>query len=172
MAENPDHESHKSGPSPTKAKCPQTLLSCMKRVQVEQKFVIRHLCDSLVFSSNSAAKSWITENPEHKPCPTLWFKDNDDPSGEVEDDVADESNEKGPNVEGSDQVGDGQLVEDVVQAQGEERLDKNYSVLKVIPEENEKPTSRFEKSRPVMMMNLLRRRHPLKRQLREKEMLT
>merc|ERR1719204_1869808 len=142
MAENPDHESHKSGSSPTKAKCPQTLLSCMKRVKVEQKFVIRHLCDSTVFNSNSAAKSWMRDNPEHKPCPTLWFKDNDDPSGEVEKDAADEGDEQDPNVEGSDQVGDGQLVEDVVQAQGEERLDENYSVLKVIPEEKEKPASR------------------------------
>merc|ERR1719430_1073348 len=61
----------------------------MKRVKVEKKFIIHHLCDSASFSSLSKARTWLTENPEHKPCPTLWFKGN---TGE--DEEADEGGDQ------------------------------------------------------------------------------
>ena len=102
MAENPEHTSAASvAPSKvlqtpsegllTPSKGFQSLPSCMKRVKVEQRFIIRHLCDHLVFDSISKARSWLVENPGHKPCPTLWFKDNAD-AGEDEDAEVEEGN--------------------------------------------------------------------------------
>ena len=86
-----EHPGHTSGTSVTPSKGLQSLPSCMKRVKVEKKFIIRHLCDSLVFSSVPKARTWLAENPEHKPCPTLWFKGNTDTG---EDEEADEGEEQ------------------------------------------------------------------------------
>merc|ERR1711974_427243 len=81
MAEHPEHT---SAPSATPSRGLQTLPNCMKRVKVEKKYIIRHLCDSVVFNNVPIARTWLTENPEHKPCPTLWFKGNAD-TGEDEE---------------------------------------------------------------------------------------
>jgi len=114
MAENPEHTPSATLQTPNKglqtpSKSLQTpskglqtpskgfhsLPSCMERVKVEQRFIIRHLCDKLVFDSISKARTWLKENPGHKPCPTLWFKDNADA-------VEDEDAEVGEGQEDSD----------------------------------------------------------------------
>ena len=89
MAEHPEHI---PAPSATPSKGLQSLPNCMKRVKVEEKYVIRHLCNSAVFDNVPKARTWLTKNPEHKPCPTLWFKDNADAG---EDDEADEGEDEG-----------------------------------------------------------------------------
>jgi len=97
-----EHPGHISASSVTPSKGLQFLPNCMERVKVEKKFIIRHLCDSLVFSSVPKARTWLAENPEHKPCPTLWFKGNTDTG---EDEEADEGEDKEVSDADQDEVG-------------------------------------------------------------------
>ena len=134
MAENPGHRSTASAtPSnglQTPSKGFQSLPSCMKRVKVERRFIIGHLCDSSVFESNSKARSWLLENPGHKPCPTLWFEDNAD-AGEDEDAEVGEDQEDSDadedDVEGTAERAEAKEGENTVEEAGKENTAKSWA---------------------------------------------
>ena len=144
LAENPNHV---PAPRVTPSKGLQSLPICMKRVLVERKFLIRHLCDSMVFSNVSSARTWFKENPDHKPCPTLWFKGNADTE---EDDQADISEAQEDLDADEDEVGSmkhgdvnvKEVMQDNAVKSGDEDKEKEKGSRKTITsKESETPST-------------------------------
>merc|ERR1712032_1393381 len=82
--------------------------------------------DHLVFDSIAKARSWLVENPGHKPCPTLWFKDNAD-AGEDEDAEVGEGQEDSyaDDVEGTAEEAEAEEGEKTVEGAAKENTAKS-----------------------------------------------
>jgi len=135
-----EHPGHTSAPSVTTAsRGLESLPNCMKRVKVEKKFIIRHLCDSASFSNVAKARTWLTENPEHKPCPTLWFKGNTGEDEEADEGGDQEDSGDEDKVAGTDKGVESLKVEKTVEDVVKDKTEKFKPKERTGDEKNSKP---------------------------------